>query len=220
MHPHEDQIVEGMLAAYRQGYFPMAEPSFGPAAPLLWLSPDPRGVIPLTEEEGFHVPRRLREKMRRLPPPFELTSDQAFQAVVEGCAEPRTYEKGTWIDERIIELFLLMHERGHAHSIEAWLRGEDGTRELVGGTYGMHIGGAFFAESKFCRPQRGGTDASKVVLVTLVEHLRHQGFSLLDVQMWNEHLNQFGCKEIPRAEYLRRLGTAVKTQTEWGTLRP
>jgi leucyl/phenylalanyl-tRNA--protein transferase len=214
---HQDQIIQGLLAAYRQGYFPMAEPSFGPHAPLLWLSPDVRGVIPLTEEEGFHVSRRLRDRMRKEP--FELTTDTAFRRVIEGCARPRWYEKETWIDSRILELYTLLHLRGHAHSVEAWLE-RDGGRLLVGGLYGVRIGAAFFAESKFCRPDLGGTDASKIVLVTLVEHLRKRGFKLLDVQMWNDHLDQFGCQEVPRKEYLRRLEPAVAGSASWLPFEP
>jgi leucyl/phenylalanyl-tRNA--protein transferase len=213
----QDQIVEGLLAAYRQGYFPMAEPSFGPNAPLLWLSPDLRGVIPLSEAEGFHVPRRLRERMRRKP--FEITTDTAFRAVVRGCAEPRWYERETWIDERIQELYTMLHERGHAHSVEAWL-GDGEQRRLVGGLYGVKIGAAFFAESKFCRPEQGGTDASKIVLVTLVEHLHRRGFRLLDVQMWNEHLDRFGCLEVPRQEYLRVLAGAAEGEASWLPFEP
>ncbi len=212
---HEDQIVEGLLAAYRQGYFPMDEPSFGPGAPLLWLTPEVRGVMPLTETEGFHVPRRLRERMRRRP--FRMTSDTDFRGVIEGCAAPRWYEQETWIDGRILQLYTLLHARGHAHSIEAWLDGAGGP-VLVGGLYGVRMGSVFFAESKFCRPELGGTDASKIALVTLVEHLRRRGFTLLDVQMWNEHLDRFGCRQIPRKDYLARLEESLAVEASWGTL--
>jgi leucyl/phenylalanyl-tRNA---protein transferase len=212
LHPQEDQFVEGLLNAYRQGFFPMAEPAFGPHSPLFWLSPDPRGIMPLTEEEGFHIPRRLLDRIRRKP--FVITCDEAFEQVIRSCAAPRWYEHETWISARIIELYSLMHRRGHAHSVEAWLeRGRE--RTLVGGLYGLHIGSAFFAESKFCRPDLGGTDASKIVLVALVEHLRARGFRLLDVQMWNEHLDRFGCVEIPREQYLERLREAIALNVEW-----
>jgi leucyl/phenylalanyl-tRNA---protein transferase len=215
MRSEQDQIVEGLLAAYRQGFFPMAEPAFGPNAPLLWVSPEERGVIPLTREQGFHVPRRLASRMRARP--FEITSDTAFEAVIHGCAAPRWYERESWIDGRIIGLYTLLHRRGYAHSLEAWLT-DGGERRLVGGLYGLRIGGAFFAESKFCLPEQGGSDASKIVLVTLVEHLQRLGFGLLDVQMWNEHLDRFGCRTIPRQEYLRRLAGALAVPAEWRPL--
>lgn len=200
-----------MLEAYRGGFFPMADPD-RPASDLLWFNPDPRGVIPLTEAEGLHVPRRLRDRVRSGR--FEVTSDGAFGEVIRGCAAPRATADSSWIDGRIIALYSALHETGHAHSVEAWLT-EGGSRVLVGGLYGVHIGGAFFAESKFSRPEIGGTDASKVCLVHLIEHLRRRGVVLLDVQFWNPHLDQFGCHEIPQREYLARLGRAVMLPVAW-----
>jgi leucyl/phenylalanyl-tRNA---protein transferase len=219
MHPlSHDQIIQSLLAAYRQGFFPMAEPSLGRFAPLYWVSPDIRGVIPITEPmpdkaAGFHIPGRLGQRMRRRPAVFEITTDRAFDEVIVACGEPRWYEQESWIDERIIGIFSLLHERGIAHSIEVWLPGAE--RVLVGGLYGLQIGGAFFAESKFCRPDRGGTDASKFALVALVDLLRRGGFTLLDVQMWNEHLDQFGCRQVRRDEYLRLLQGAVGNEARW-----
>lgn len=217
--PHDSrraQLVEALLAAYREGCFPMAEPPRrvgGRPGPILWFNPDPRGVMPLTEAEGFHVPRRLRDRVRSGR--FEMTTDRAFEDVVRGCAEPRKQEAETWIDERIIDAYTALHEAGHAHSIEAWVPAEGGGLKLVGGLYGVRIGAAFFAESKFSRPERGGTDASKVCLVHLVYHLRRRGFVLLDTQFWNPHIGQFGCVEIPRAEYLSRLAEAVERKVDW-----
>ena len=222
-----------LVEAYRQGYFPMA-----PDGAMDWHNPDPRGVIPLSEGEGLHIPRRLRDRVRSGR--FAITTDVAFEAVVRGCALPRPSEPKSWIDERIVRAYAALHEAGHAHSIEAWL-GEDGMQRgagkagpthplgpwieggggvLVGGLYGVHIGGAFFAESKFSLPALGGTDASKVCLAHLIAHLRRRGFTLLDTQFWNPHIGQFGCMEIPRAEYLVRLGAAVASPVEWLPFEP
>lgn len=205
--PRLNPIVEAMLAAYREGCFPMADPD-RPRADLDWYSPDPRAILPLTEAEGFHVPRRLVDRVRSNR--FRVTTDRAFGEVIQACAGPRPDEPKSWIDPRIIHLYTALHEAGHAHSIEAWL-GET----LVGGLYGVHIGGAFFAESKFSRPTEGGTDASKVCLVHLVRHLRTRGFSLLDVQFWNPHLDQFGIREIPKATYLAALTIAAGEEVPW-----
>lgn len=200
--------VQGMLEAYRAGFFPMGDNAAG--GPIRWYNPDPRAIIPL---DSFHVPRRLMDKVRSGE--FEVTTDLAFEAVIRACGEPRPPpgEQESWIDERIVEGYTGLYRAGHAHSIEAWLEGEAGP-ELVGGLYGVHIGAAFFAESKFHRPDRG-TDASKVCLVRLVEHLKRRGFELLDVQFWNPHLAQFGCVDMPREEYLRLLRAASGREVSW-----
>jgi leucyl/phenylalanyl-tRNA--protein transferase len=117
----------------------------------------------------------------------------------------------TWIDERLITAYVGLHRRGGAHSVEAWRKGE-----LVGGLYGVHVGAAFFGESMFVDVERGGTNASKICLVHLVEHLCRRGFLLLDTQFTNEHLEQFGCIEIPQEEYLHRLAEAIVRPTGWG----
>ncbi|MBC7834547.1 MAG: leucyl/phenylalanyl-tRNA--protein transferase [Phycisphaerales bacterium] len=188
----------------------MAEPGGGP---VQWFSPDPRAILPLEprseEDGGFHMPRSLARILRRGT--FTVTSDQAFERVIAACAEPRADRDETWIDARIMHAYTLLHREGHAHSVEAWLANEGvpGSRTLVGGVYGVSIGGAFFAESMFCRPELGGTDASKVCLVKLVEHLRARGYTLLDVQIANPHTARFGVVDIPRVRYLRRLKLAV-----------
>jgi leucyl/phenylalanyl-tRNA--protein transferase len=186
--------------AYRQGIFPMAEPESGG---IDWYSPDPRAVIPL---EAFHVPRSLARVVRQGR--FQIRSDTAFEVVMRRCAGGRA--EGSWIDERLVRAYVDLHRRGGAHSVEAWR--DD---ELVGGLYGVHLGGAFFGESMFCRPDIGGRDASKVCLVHLVQRLRDRGFSLLDTQFWNPHMAQFNCVEIPRREYLRRLGAALRQRCAW-----
>jgi leucyl/phenylalanyl-tRNA--protein transferase len=147
--------------------------------------------------ETFHVPARLARLVRQAP--YEIVIDRAFEAVMCACAErPR---EGTWISEEIVESYTALHRLGLAHSVEAW-RGD----ELVGGLYGVHLGGAFFGESMFHR----ATDASKLGLVALVDRLARRGFTLLDTQWITPHLAQFGAIEIPRAEYLRRLEDALK----------
>jgi leucyl/phenylalanyl-tRNA--protein transferase len=182
---------EILLAAYCRGIFPMA---INEQAEIGWFSPDPRGVIPL--DDHFHIPHGLRRTLKKNP--FTVTFDREFEAVMRACADRN--KTGTWISEEIVESYCELHRLGFAHSIEARLDGE-----LVGGLYGVHIGGAFFGESMFHR----ATDASKVALVVLVERLRDRGFVLLDTQWQTPHLVQFGTMEIPRREYLRRLKQAI-----------
>jgi leucyl/phenylalanyl-tRNA---protein transferase len=205
--PHHPLTVPRLLAAYRRGWFPMADPLTGA---IEWFNPDPRAVIPL---EGFRVPRNLDRECRRGR--FDVRCDTAFEAVMRACAAPRPSERLTWIDERMIAAYVRLSEAGHAHSIEAWLGGK-----LVGGLYGVQIGGGFFGESMFCRPGLGGSNASKVCLVHLVRWMKRRGLSLLDTQFSTEHLDQFGCIEIPQDEYLRRLAAAVDRDVTWGTFAP
>jgi leucyl/phenylalanyl-tRNA--protein transferase len=184
---------ELLLAAYATGWFPMAVDT----GDIRWFSPDPRGVIPL---DGFHVPARLARVVRSGR--FRIEIDRAFDDVIRACAaSPRgDLDGGTWIDPTILASYRALHRLGRAHSIEAWVGDE-----LVGGLYGVSLGGAFFGESMFHRV----TDASKVALVALVEHMRLRGFVLLDVQWVTAHLQQFGAVEVPRREYLRLLKRAA-----------
>lgn len=182
---------ELLLGAYRSGIFPMAVNARGDIG---WFSPDPRAIIPL--DDRFHIPHGLRRRLKRNP--YEITFDKDFEKVMRACARRR---EGTWISEEIVESYCNLHRIGHAHSVEARLEGK-----LVGGLYGVHIGGAFFGESMFHR----ATDASKVALAALVERLRARDFALLDAQWQTPHLSQFGTTEIPRAQYLRLLERAVK----------
>ena len=185
--------VDLLVSAYSSGWFPMAvEPG-----EIRWYSPDPRGIIPL---EGFHASRRLSRLVRQGR--FAVRVDTDFPAVIRACAA-RQDEEGTWIDEEILESYCALHERGLAHSIETW---QDD--ELVGGLYGVALGGAFFGESMF----HNATDASKVALVALVERLRERGYVLLDTQWLTEHLAQFGAVEIPRRRYLHLLDAALKAE--------
>lgn len=190
---------EILLDAYRQGAFPMA------VAPgeIRWFSPQERGVIPL--DDRFHVPRGLRRALR--DPAWEVRVDTAFEAVMRACAE----REDTWIDEVILNSYVALHARRRAHSVEVWREGA-----LVGGLYGVAIGGAFFGESMFHRR----TDASKVALVHLVRILRAGGFTLLDTQWITPHLAQFGAFEMPRAAYLRALAAAVTREAQFRATEP
>ncbi len=202
-----------LLSAYAQGVFPMAEPETGE---IHWFSPDPRGIIPI---EAFRIRRSLRRVVRSGR--FTIRTDTAFQRVMRACSEPRPGgEQESWITEELIAAYVRLHEFGFAHSVEAWLAHEGGGERLVGGLYGVAIRRAFFGESMFHFSESGGTDASKVCLVHLVQHLRRRGFVLLDTQFWTEHLGQFGCIEIPRKAYLRRLGVALGAEANWTPFDP
>jgi leucyl/phenylalanyl-tRNA--protein transferase len=180
-----------LLRAYRLGLFPMAEAR--DSRILHWLDPEQRGVLPL---HGFHLPRSLMKTLRRGR--FTVTADTDFAAVIAACAATRPE---TWINAEIERLFTTLHQLGFAHSVESWENGQ-----LVGGLYGVALGGAFFGESMFST----ATDASKVALVHLVARLRLGGYTLLDTQFITGHLAQFGTVEIPRDEYRRLLAAAVE----------
>ncbi len=187
---HPDLEPERLLAAYATGIFPMADCETGE---LYWLSPHVRGIIEL---DRFHVPRSLRSVCRSGR--FELIADSAFAEVIAGCADR---PQGTWISDDIREAYTTLHELGFAHSVEVWQEGR-----LVGGLYGVALGGAFFGESMFHRVR----DASKVALVALVARLRERGFTLLDVQFVTDHLHRFGAVTIWRDDYERRLRRALQ----------
>lgn len=184
---------ELLLRAYRIGLFPMAERR--DADRLHWLDPPMRGIQPL---DRFHLGKRLFRTVAGET--YEARCDSAFEAVLEGCAAPAPDRAETWINRDIFRLFSALFRMGHAHSVESW----DGDR-LVGGLYGVALGGVFIGESMFSRAR----DASKVALVHLVARLRLGGFVLLDTQFVTEHLAQFGAVEIPRLEYRRRLAHAL-----------
>lgn len=190
---------ETMLKAYRLGLFPMAETRT--AQRLYWLDPEERGILPL---DAFHVPRTLRRTLRAGR--YVVTADRDFAAVIAGCAAAGQGREDTWINPDIERLFTTLASQGHAHSVEAWAEGD-----LVGGLYGVAIGGAFFGESMFSRAD----DASKVALVHLVARLRLGGFRLLDTQFVTSHLARFGAVEIPRERYKAMLREAVATEAGW-----
>ena len=193
---------ELLLRAYAIGIFPMSEGADDPD--LFWVDPERRGILPL---EAFHVPRRLKKTIRRGT--FEIRSDTDFEGVMRGCAEAHPGRPSTWINASILRLYRALHERGNAHSVEAW---HDGV--LVGGLYGVSLGAAFFGESMFSR----APDASKVALVHLVARLVAGGFKLLDTQFVTAHLAQFGAIEIPRAAYRRRLAAALRAEASYPTV--
>jgi len=188
-----------MLRAYRHGLFPMAETRGSDR--LYWLDPERRGVLPL---DGFHLPRRLLRTV--LSNAFAVTADTCFATVIAACAEPAPGRDDTWINPQIERLFIQLHRQGFAHSVECW---QDGL--LVGGLYGVAIGGAFFGESMFSRAR----DASKIALVHLVARLRLSGFALLDTQFVTSHLAQFGTVEVPRDDYKAALAEAVEVPARW-----
>jgi leucyl/phenylalanyl-tRNA--protein transferase len=190
-----DFSPERLLLAYRSGIFPWTD------APISWWSPDPRGIFEL---EQFHVPRSLERFLRKNP--YTVTRDQAFRAVMVGCAAPDPRRGATWVTANFIEAYVRLHELGHAHSVECW-RGE----ELVAGIYGVAVGGLFAGESMFHRADNG----SKVALYHLVQHLRSRGFALFDIQMVTAATHQLGAIEISRTEYLKRLSHAVGLECEF-----
>ena len=194
-----DLSPERLVAAYAAGIFPW----FNEASPILWWSPDPRLVL---VPEWLHVPRSLARTIRRGG--FRVTADTAFEQVILRCAEsPRPGQRGTWITDNMVEAYVRLHRLGLAHAFEAW-EGD----ALAGGLYGVSLGGAFFGESMFAdRP-----DASKVAFVRSVEWLATRGIRLVDCQVHTEHLARFGAREIPRAEFLTRLATALEAPTQRG----
>jgi leucyl/phenylalanyl-tRNA--protein transferase len=199
MWPARGLTPEFLLSAYAAGMFPMANDYH--ESTIHWIEPRRRGVIPL---DRFHVARSLRKTIRRGR--LELRADTAFEAVIRSCAQPTPERSRTWLNEELIGLYIELHRRGHAHSVEAWQAGQ-----LVGGLYGVKLGGAFFGESMFSRVR----DASKAALVELVGRLRAGGFVLLDTQFITEHLQRFGAIEISRGDYLGRLRRALPMEAEF-----
>ena len=183
-----DLSTARLLDAYRRGIFPMYEEG----EPICWWSPDPRAIFDL---DGLHVSRRLMRTIRSSK--FAVTFDQEFVGVMRGCADR---EEGTWITSDMIQAYARLHQIGHAHSCEVWL-----DHQLVGGIYGVSIGGLFAGESMFHRVN----DASKVAMVHLFERLRSRGFVLFDTQILNDHTRALGAYDIPREEYMARLNEAI-----------
>ena len=190
-----DLSVERLLLAYRSGIFPWT------VSPISWWSPDPRAILELDE---LHVGESLKKTLRKGI--FQVTVDRAFPQVIENCAARAPGRPETWITAEFIDAYTRLHEQGYAHSLECWREGE-----LVGGIYGVAIGGFFAGESMFHR----ANNASKVALCHLVEHLRKRDFRLLDIQMLTPVTRQMGGKTIPRAAFLKRLVEAVNAPREF-----
>lgn len=188
-----DLRPDRLLEAYRHGIFPW----YNDDQPILWWSPDPRAVL---FPAHLHVPRTVEKLIRREA--FTITFDRCFRDVMAECAGPRPQypEGGTWITPAMIEAYTTLHDMGYAHSTEAWVGGR-----LVGGVYGVAIGGAFFAESMFTRVD----NASKVALVRLVRQLHAWGFRIMDCQQASPNVMRFGAEEIPRRMFIERLGEAL-----------
>lgn len=193
--------VDWLLDAYAHGIFPW--PIFDGVELMIWWSPDPRAVFEL---DRFHISRRLRRTCRSGK--YSVTCNRDFAGVIDGCATADDRARNTWITPHMREAYQHLHALGHAHSIEVW---EGGT--LVGGTYGVALGGLFAGESMFHRAR----DASKVALAYLVYHLRARGYALFDIQQLTDHTSSMGAVEIPRAAYLARLAEAVTLPVNFGT---
>lgn len=191
-----DLTVQRLLLAYRSGIFPWS------VRPITWWSPDPRGIIEL---DHLHVSRSLERVLRRAP--FTVTFDRAFAEVIRECAAVPRADR-TWISPEFIAAYTRLHQAGHAHSVECWA----GDR-LVGGVYGVAVGGLFAGESMFHRV----SNASKVALVHLVDHLRRGGFTLFDVQMVTPATAALGAVEVSRTEYLDRLADALRHEGRLGS---
>ena len=173
---------------------------------VFWVDPEKRGILPL---DDFHLGKRLARTVRS--DKFRVSVDAAFRQVMEACAEPHPKRPATWINDEIIKLFCALNTRGQAHSVECWLKDDEGQEHLVGGLYGVSLGAAFFGESMFSRTR----DASKVALVHLVARLRAGGYILLDTQFVTDHLTSFGAVEIDRDLYHDQLAQALQTPADF-----
>jgi leucyl/phenylalanyl-tRNA--protein transferase len=196
-----DLSVPRLVQAYRRGIFPW----YSDDQPILWWSPDPRMVLYPGE---LKVSRSLGKRLRRRD--YRVTADTAFAQVIRACSQPRADDAGTWITEAMVEAYCALHRAGHAHSVETWMDGD-----LAGGLYGVALGRAFFGESMFTlRP-----DASKIAFVHLVRQLRRRDCGVIDCQMATAHLARFGAREVPRTEFLRKLGELVNYPQAGGEWR-
>ncbi len=191
--------LNDLLAAYASGVFPMSEDRRDPN--IFWVDPKRRGILPL---DGFHIPRRLGQTLRSSN--LSIRIDSAFERCVLACSESQLGRRSTWINDQIIQLYTGLYEIGHAHSVETW---RDDT--MVGGLYGVSLGGTFFGESMFSDER----DVSKIALVHLVARLIYGGFQLLDVQFVTEHLKQFGAIEISKAKYKALLADAILVDADF-----
>lgn len=188
---------ETLIKAYALGVFPMAEAHDDDR--IFFVDPEWRGILPL---DDVHIPRSLKKRVRQAP--YHVTINQNFEGVIDGCREITATRQDSWINPQIRQLYIALHILGFAYSIDVWHEKEKG-RELVGGLYGVALAGAFFGESMFSRSR----DASKIALVHLMARLKAGGFTLLDTQFTNPHLEQFGVLEIDREAFKSMLGHAL-----------
>jgi leucyl/phenylalanyl-tRNA---protein transferase len=195
-----DLRPERLLLAYSRGIFPW----YGEGLPILWHSPDPRFVLTASE---LQVSRSLRKAIRKQP--YRIRYDTAFREVITACRDvPRPGQEGTWITDEMVEAYCVLHRLGFAHSAEAW----DGD-QLVGGLYGVSLGGAYFGESMFA----SAPDASKIAFVHLIESLRDRDIELIDCQVYTDHLARFGATDWPRQRFLDALAVAMEQPTRRGS---
>lgn len=215
----QQRTVRHVLRMYREGWFPMLMES---GRGVEWVQPHERAIVPL--DGRFKVSKSLAQRVRSGR--FIVTHNRAFGEVIRACASPAKGREDTWLHPSIIDAFDLLHQAGHAHSVEAWLPpvgqrvasrvGDPPAGSvLVGGLYGLALGSVFCGESMFSRPNQGGTDASKVCLVHLVQHLRARGFTLLDAQLSSEHLERFGMYEMPQEMYAKHLAAHAGDAVAW-----
>ncbi len=195
--------VDTLLTAYRRGIFPWYEQG----QPILWWSPNPRAVI---APEHIHISKSLAKTLRRGG--YQVTTDQAFAAVIKACAEPRPEhldnpnENHTWISDEMIAAYIRLFETGHAHSVEYWLNGQ-----LCGGLYGLAIGNVFCGESMFSR----ASNASKIAFTHLAKGLEQAGFVLIDCQIENQHLNSLGAQNMARDDFCAIVDAAAQLTINW-----
>lgn len=196
--PPQATLADTLLMAYRQGVFPMAESADDDR--FYWVDPEQRGQLDIL---GLHIPDRLRRTVLQFP--YTITVDRAFAMMIDLCAQSHDTRRQTWINRPIRNAFIELHARGHAHSVEVWRN-----NQLVGGLYGLALGGVFCGESMVSRDH----DASKIALVHLCARLYRAGFSVLDTQFVNDHLKQFGVYEVSRAQYHARLAQALSQRCD------
>ncbi len=203
------QIVltpEILLAAYREGIFPMADSAHSNR--IHWVCPEMRGQLSVSD---MHIPRRLKRSVRKMKingQPYEIRINHDFEYVINACGEEVENRPETWINKQIVNAYCTLHRRGFAHSVECWQGGH-----IVGGLYGLAIGGVFFGESMFCRAR----DASKVALVHLVARLSAAGYEILDTQFTNDHLTQFGVYELGHFDYMDALNQVIDKPCQFDT---
>jgi leucyl/phenylalanyl-tRNA--protein transferase len=189
--------IEMLIEAYSSGFFPMADES----GEVMWHHPDPRAIIPL---ENYHVSKSLKPMLNKKY--FDIKINGDFEQVIRYCAAPRKGDDYTWITEEIIQVYVELHRKGLAHSVEAYREGR-----LVGGLYGVCMGGAFFGESMFTLE----SNSSKVAFHYLIQLLKSNGFTLLDSQYINDNVKRYGAIEIPRSEYMGKLHQALLKNSEF-----